>query len=136
MHAAACAARVAFDQDRQWLIRAEGGSVALDDFGAVSGDAQLHAPVQPDQAGELGCPHDVVGQEDVGEASIGHDFGLAELLDRYADGAQFNLPAGETRELVGLDMWAKAVAIGVRMRLGAGEVGLDARDVDQHARRF
>ena len=102
--------------------------------GVVERDGEAGAAGQGHQAGELGAAQQVEGQEDVAEAGIGHDLGLAQLLAGDADGAELDLAAGELRDLVGLDVRAELQPVRVGISLRAAEIGLDPVEVDEHGR--
>ena len=106
----------------------------LGDEVVVERDGEAGAAGQRDQAGELGAAQQIEGQEDVVQAGIGHDLGLAQLLAGDADGTQLDLAAGELRQLVGLDVGTELQPVRVGIILRAAEVGLDPVEVDEHGR--
>ena len=84
---------------------------------------------------ELGRAEQVVGQQDVVDAVVRHDLGLAQLLAGDADRAQRHLAVREFGDLVRLDVRAQPQAVLVGIGLGPAEVGLDAVEVDQDGGR-
>src|SRR5690606_37949034 len=91
----------------------------------------MYAGMQGLEAGQLGGADNIVGQENLGDAGIGEDFGLAQLLHGDAHGAQFHGAFGEAGQFVGLDMGAELDGVAVGIGLYAGQIGLDAVKVDQ-----
>ena len=136
LHAATAAAGVALDQHLELTgcVR-EGSGQPLDGGRAVGGDGEDDTVVQRSQPVELLPADDVVGEKDVGQAGIGHHLGLADLLAGNAVGARLDLPFGKEGQLVGLDMGPEPRAGRVGGLLGAGDVALDAVEVDQNGGR-
>ncbi len=72
----------------------------------------------------LGIAEDVVGEQDVvGDAGLGHDLDLAELLARDADRAGLHLQRGERWDLVGLDVRTIGDTVPSKKLLGALDIG-------------
>ena len=78
---------------------------------------------------------DRVGDEDVVDARVRQDLGLAEGRHRDPDRAGLQLPPGEERALVGLGVRAQRQAALVEVGLHPGDVGVDPVDVDHDGRR-
>ena len=90
--AAALSARVAFDQHRQLEPSAgHGGRQAFDHILRVRHDLHIGPTGEGHEAVELGLADKIVGQQNIGDASIDHDLGLAELLAIDALGAELDL---------------------------------------------
>ena len=137
MHAVAPGARVAFDQHRNVAARhLPGRAQAFDNLLAVGHDGDVDALRQCGEAFKFMSPHNIEGQQHVGDAGIGHHFGLAEFLHGDAARAQLNLRLGKGHQLMGLDMRPVGNAQLVAARLPFLEVVLDDADVDQRHRRF
>ena len=124
LDAAALAAGVALDENRQRPRRIEGAGKPVYRHRAVGDDAEMrHALVQGAQALELCRTEDVVGDEDVREAGIDEDLGLAHLLAIDAGGAGRALRLGDRHDLVGLDMGAQRLAVLIEIGLRAADIG-------------
>ena len=85
---------------------------------------------QVGKALQLVAAHHVEGQQHVGDAGVGHDLGLAQLLDGDSLRPQLDLRLGQRHQLVGLDMWTVGEAGGVAALLPAAQVALYHVDVD------
>ncbi len=68
--------------------------------------------------------------------SVDHDLGLAELLAIDALRAELDLQVGEFRNLMGLDMRAKAKPMTVEIGLTAPEIVLHHVEIDHRAGRI
>ena len=77
---------------------------ALGGLATVEHQGQPRAARQRRQPLQLLSADDVVGDEDVVDAGVGHHLGLAELLAGDADGTELDLSARELRDLVRLDV--------------------------------
>ncbi len=109
----------------------EGRGETIHAFGTVGDRADAHAGVERGEALQFGGTDDVEGQQQIVEAGIGHDFGLAQLLHRDADGAEFDLTAREAGQLVGLDVGAEAQSRRIGEGLRGRKIGLDLIEVDE-----
>ena len=80
---------------------------AVDGGGGVGGDGDgaLAIFYELCQPREFGLADDIVGDQDIFDASGGHRLGLAEFLADDADGTGGDLLAGYGRGLVGFGMY-------------------------------
>ena len=135
--AATLSSRVAFDQRRQLEAGAgHGGRQAFDHLIRVRHHFDVGPAGESHQAIEFDLTDQVVGQQDVGDARVNHDLRLAELLAIDAFGAELDLKMGEFRDLVGLDVRAKAQPLTVEIGLTAPEIVLHCVEIDHRARRI
>ena len=88
------------------------------------------APGELRQALQLVLANDVEGQQHVGDAAIGHDLRLAQLLDGDSRGAQVKLGLGQRHQLVGLDVRSVGKAQRIAALLPAPQVARHDIDVD------
>ena len=80
----------------------------------------IEEPLEPAEAAELLLAEDIVADQDVVDAAIGHHLGLAELLAGDAARAGLDLEAGEFGRFMRLDMRAVGDALGIADGLQLG----------------
>lgn len=109
---------------------------ALDRSRRVSGhgEQRLLRADQPAQSFEFGPPDDIVRDQNILHAGIGHSLGLAQLLADNADGAGVHLQARYLRGLVGLGVHPQADIQLVAVGLHVGDVLLQHVQVDDQGR--
>ena len=135
--AATLRAGIAFDEHRQLKPSAgHGGRQAFDHVLRVRHDLHVGPTGERHEAVELGLTDEVVGQQNVGDARVDHDLGFAELLAIDALRAELDLQVGEFRNLVRLDVGAKAKPMTVEIGLTAPEIVLHHVEIDHRARRI
>ena len=88
------------------------------------------------EAVELRLTDEVVGQQNVGDSSVNHDLGFPKLLTINAPRAELDLQMGEFRNLVGLNMRAKAQSMTVEIGLTPPKIVLHHVEIDHRARRI
>ena len=136
-YAATLGARIALDQDRERKTGpGRGGRQAFDRFTRVRDNLDVCATGECNKAIELGLTDDVIGQQDVGDPRVRHDLRLAQLLAIDAFRAELDLQVGEFRNLVGLDVGAKAQPMTVEIGLTAPEIVLHHVEIDHRAWRI
>ncbi len=122
LDADAAEADVHFGKDADFDLRFAGGVAERAGGGeGVERDGELGLAGHVAKAEELLAADDGVGDEEIGRAGGEHDFGLGGLGDGEADGAEFDLAAAESRDLVGLGMGTEAEAV------AAGVIGYGAK---------
>ncbi len=129
-------ADIDLDDDRQDLAGRLRGSAELDEMReAVDGDDRLGARRQIDQSPNLQRADDLVGDQDVADAAIGHRFGLAELCTRHADGTGGDLHSGDFCRLVTLHMRPPGHAVDAASLGNARDIRLEDVEIDEQRRR-
>ena len=108
---------------------------ARDHDRVVGRHSDFHLGQQPAEAGHLLLAEEVVGDQDVVLAALGHDLGLAELLAGDAAGARIALHGGDDRALVGLDVRPVGDAGRIAQGLHPRDVALDHVEIDHDGRR-
>ena len=107
--AATLRAGIAFDQHRQLEPSAgHGGDRPSITSFEVRHDFDVGPTGERNEAIKLRLTDEIVGQQDVGDARVDHDLGLAKLLAIHALRAELDLQMREFRNLVRLDVRAKA----------------------------
>ena len=109
---------------------------ALRDRRRVADDGHLHAPRQRGEPLGLRLADEREREQDVLEARVGHDLGLAELLAGDPDRSGLELEPGELGQLVGLDVRPQRDPVLVAVRLHPGDVPLDRVEVGGQHRRL
>ena len=88
------------------------------------------------QAAQLDGPHDLIGDQDVADPRLRHDFGLAELGAGDPDGACRQLLADDADRLLAFDMRAPLNAVLAADRGDPGDIGLHHIEIDQQGGRI
>ena len=129
--AGAFAAGVAFDHDRERPAGSRRGlRQACDHDRIVGGDRHVRLGLQRAEPRHLLVADQIVADQDVVDAGLGHHLGLAEFLAGDALGAGRDLQLCQHRALVGLDMRPVGDAGRIAGGLHARDVALDAVHVD------
>ena len=100
----------------------------------IHGDHDVAALRQIHQACYLARADHFVGDEDVVDAGVGHDFGLAEFGAGDANGPGFELQMSDSRGLVGLGVGAQVFAGSAEMGGQFFDVALQCTEIDQQGR--
>ena len=133
MGTTALAAGVHFDQDAKGA--AVGAGLRGEPFDRrlrVGGDSNRATAVAHElaQTRELGLADNIIGDQDVFNASLGHGFGLTDLLADDTDGPRFDLPLGNGRCFVGFGVHAQGDAQLVAGCLQAGNIVIEHVEID------
>ena len=134
--AATPVAAVDLDQHLQAHARAGGGGIELVDvLGVVGADSDLGFTRQPSQLVLLAAPDDLVGDQDVGDATAHHHFGFGHLLATDADRAERHLLQRDQGRLVRLAVRAQTHRIGAGFLGHALQVALERIEIEDKSRR-
>ncbi len=135
LHPRALASGVTFDHDAE---RPAGDLAGLGkgghDGGVVGGGGDGHPLRQGAEPADLCLTQQIVTEEDIIDAAVGHHFGLAELLTRDACGPGGDLHLGEHRAFVRLDVRAVRHARQIAQLLDAADVALHPIEIDHDGR--
>jgi hypothetical protein len=122
---------IAFHHDRQRPARSRRGLRQAGDHNRIiGGNRHVGLGLQRAEPGHFFFAEQIVADQDVVDAGIGHHLGFAEFLAGDAPGAGGDLQLCEPRALVGLDMRAIGDPCGIAGRLNARDVALDLVHVD------
>ena len=101
----------------------------------VDGDDGICNFAQTEQTGDLVGSHDLVGDQDVPDAGLGHDLGLAELGAGHADRAGGDRTGDDRRRLVALDMGAPMNTVLAAGGGDTGDIRIEVVEIDEQRRR-
>jgi hypothetical protein len=133
LHAVAAHAGIAFDEKAHVDTVADGrfGEALRDDLVVEHDGEPPQALGQRHQPVGLGAADDVEREQDVvGDAGVGEDFDLAQLLAGDPGRARLHLQLPERGNLVRLDVRSIGDAVLGQMRLHAADVVLHDRQID------